>query len=164
MFFVLPIFLFIFILDFVLLILIDRLINFPQLTVDGISLRIFLRTLLSTDSNGVVVYSLILLPIVLMIGSFFSNSYISRRHIFFLVEILFCGLALFCLPFASESNLYLSRSFVFREILIILIGTIVSNQSEVLSIVILIIMILFALFFKIRHISSYCFINKFIVL
>ena len=133
-----------FFMNFLVMIVADRFIGFPSMTLDSFSLHDLLFSLMSSDFNGLVLISILIIP-------FFWPfiDYKSKRNLLYMISLVFMIVFAAILHVSCLQDSFLTRILIIRLALILLLGQIVCNQNSILVSIILL-----ALFFAISMIFS----------
>lgn len=168
-FIIISAFVFIFILNCIFLVLIDRFIGLPQITFDSISISTFAHALIETDYNGLLLF--LLFVIIFSIFEFirlllFSKSgdnkkntkkseddkNLPQKDIIFILLILLGSLSLLKINISSIDNPYISRVYIIRLILFVITGKIICMYNDsIKSLILLIIAGCIVVFYRCKH-------------
>ncbi|OHS97523.1 hypothetical protein TRFO_36283 [Tritrichomonas foetus] len=122
-FYVIFIFIFTMLLNLAVLLLIDRTIRLPNISLDLISSKELFSHCLN-DCNGLFVWTLIIIPVLCFFTQFSVNEHI------FLFELLLTIVLLFKIPISSYKETYCPRTLMIRFISYICVGKILCQQKS----------------------------------
>lgn len=136
--------------NFLLLVIADRLIGFPSITFDSFSINDLFYFMFSSDFNGLIIISILIIPFfwpftiwTAQINKFIGNDFI------YIISLFFIFAFAIKLHVSSLSDSFLIRTNIIRFVLILILGKIVCFQKSVLATI-----ILFVLYYAISMIFS----------